>query len=629
MRRLPAWIESDTISNATRAIVEIIAVCLFAIVLVEQALNVFLRYTQIGAPIMWVEDFTKYALIWMFFLLWHVCDRERTHFVVDFLVEKVAPNSRRALEVVSHAIAIVFCLIVVISAFPFIADTMGYRTQSFSWLPMGVVYVIIPVGLLIVVFERVRLLAKRLFKSDEESKFTWKSAFAFLPIVAIVGFAIAQHQMGGFSHGLTIAFLFAIMLVLIVLGVPLVYSIGAAATVMVLTQPGMNTTLLPSRMFKGVESFVLASIPFFLLAAEILTSGGLIQRMITFARLLIGHIRGGLAQVNILVSMIFAGIQASCTADSAAIGGVLIPAMVKEKYDKDLSVIVTATSSCCGPIIPPSILMILYAFLTETSVGKLFLGGAIPGVILGIALMGITHYWVIKRGYEKSRESIAPVGEIAKAGAATSPAFIVPLIIVVGLVGGLVTPTEAGVLACVAALIVAGFIYRELSFGKLTSCFKRAAYTTAVIWAVIAASSVFSEILVRNLFARRILEAISWITTDPTGVLLTMTLIVFLLGMAIDTTPLLIMLAAPLYKAGTQVGIDPVHLGVILVMTALIGTVSPPVAILLCLNCGIAKIPLSATFRMIWSYLIVMLGVVVLCIIFPGLVTWLPSLFSD
>ena len=427
---------------------------------------------------------------------------------------------------------------------------------------------------------------------------------------------------------MTVVLLFAIMLVLVLLGVPLVYSIGAAATAVILTQGDMNLTLVADRMFKGVESFVLASIPFFLLAAEILTIGGLIDRIIRFARLLIGHVRGGLAQANILISMVFAGIQASCTADSAAIGGVLIPAMVKEKYDKDFSVVVTATSSCCGPIIPPSILMILYAFLTETSVAKLFLGGAIPGIILGLALMAITHYWVVRRDYQKSRENIAPVGEITKAAVASSPALLVPVIIVGGLVGGLVTPTEAGVLACCAAILVAGLIYRELSFATLFESLKRAARTTAVIWAVIAVSTVFSEILVRNLFADSMISAISAVSSQPSAVLLLMTLVIFLLGMAIDTTPLLIMLASPLYEAGTAVGIDPVHLGVVLVMAALIGTVSPPVSILLCLNCGIADIPLNATFRVIWSYLAVMLAVVIVCIFFPNIVLWLPNQFS-
>jgi C4-dicarboxylate transporter DctM subunit len=427
---------------------------------------------------------------------------------------------------------------------------------------------------------------------------------------------------------LTIVLLFVIMLLLIFLGVPLVYSIGAAAAAIILLQGDVNVSLVSDRMFKGVESFVLASIPFFLLAAEILTSGGLIERIIHFARLLIGHIRGGLAQTNILISMIFAGIQASCTADSAAIGGVLIPAMIKEDYDKDLSVVVTATSSCCGPIIPPSILMILYAFLTETSVAKLFLGGALPGLVLGLALMGITHYWVIKRGYRRSRSQMAPAGEIAKAGLVSSPALLVPLIIVGGLVGGLVTPTEAGVLACVAAILVSAFVYRELTLSKLVTSLKRAARTTAVIWAVIAVSTVFSEILVRNLFADTMIDLITFVSANPFVVLFMMTVFIFVLGMAIDTTPLLIMLAGPLHEAGMTVGIDPVHLGVVLVMAALIGTVSPPVSILLCLNCGIANIPLSETFGVIWSYLAVMMGVVVLCIFIPGIVMWLPNLIG-
>ncbi len=425
---------------------------------------------------------------------------------------------------------------------------------------------------------------------------------------------------------LTILALFVIVLGLVVLHVPLVYSLGVASTVILLAQ-GESAALLPSRMFAGVDSFVLVAIPFFLLAAELLASGGLIHRIIDVSKLMIGHLRGGLAQVNILSSMVFSGIQASCTADSAAIGGVMIPAMAKEGYDDDISVVVTATSSCCGPIIPPSILMILYAFLTETSVSKLFLGGALPGILLGLSLMGVTHYWVLKRGYRGSRERPAALGEIARASWSAMPALLIPAVVVIGLVGGIVTPTEAGILACVAALLLSGLIYRELSLADVIACIRRAAYTTVTIWAVIAVSKVFSEILVRNLFANRMIEAIAWVTANPLGVMLLITLFVFILGMVIDTTPLLIMLASPIHGAGVAVGIDPVHLGVVLVMTALIGTVSPPVSLLLCLNCGIAKIPLSRTFGVIWSYLAVMLGVVALCILIPGFVTWLPGLW--
>jgi tripartite ATP-independent transporter DctM subunit len=425
---------------------------------------------------------------------------------------------------------------------------------------------------------------------------------------------------------ISIFLLFLLMFFLILLRVPLVYSIGVAAIVILLGQGDLNPSLIPARMFKGIDSFVLAAIPFFLLSAEILVRGGLLKKLIEFSSLIIGHLRGGLAQVNILVSMLFAGIQASVTADSAAIGGLMIPAMIQEKYDKDFSVVVTATSSCIGPIIPPSILMILYAFLTNTSVASLFLGGAIPGFILGIALMLITHYWVLKRGYKKVNKKMGSVRAISKSGFKTAPAFLVPAIIVVGLVGGIATPTEAGVLACVAALAISGLVYRELTFSDFTQSLISAAYTTTVIWVVIAVSTVFSEVLVRNFFADKITNAISMVTSNPTGVLLLITIVIFILGMAIDTTPLLIMLASPLHKVAMSVGIDPIHLGVVLVMGALIGTISPPVSLILCLDCGIAKIPLRETFGIIWSYLLVMLGIILLCVLIPGLIIWLPNL---
>jgi len=219
---------------------------------------------------------------------------------------------------------------------------------------------------------------------------------------------------------------------------------------------------------------------------------------------------------------------------------------------------------------------------------------------------------------------MASLKEIGKTGIETLPAMLVPLMIIVGLVGGICTPTEAGVLACVVAFFIAIFVYRELSLSKITASLKNAMRTAATIWCVIAVSTVFSEILVRENFTDRMLRGILWITSNPSGVLALMVAITFLLGTAIDTTPLLIMLASPLCNAGMMIGIDPIHLGVVLVMAALVGTVSPPVAVLLCLDCGIAKISLHETFGIIWSYLLVMLGVVFLCVFVPPVVTWLP-----
>jgi C4-dicarboxylate transporter DctM subunit len=221
---------------------------------------------------------------------------------------------------------------------------------------------------------------------------------------------------------------------------------------------------------------------------------------------------------------------------------------------------------------------------------------------------------------------MAPLRDILKSGLVSAPALLVPVIIVGGLVGGIVTPTEAGVLACAAAFCVSGVCYRELTWNKLIGSLKSAVHTTVTIWAVIAVSTVFAEILVRNQFTHNLVETVSLISSNPTGVLLLIILFVFILGMVIDTTPLLIMLAKPMHDMAMLVGIDPTHLGVVLVMTALIGTVSPPVSLLLCLNCGIAKIPLSETFRIIWSYLLVMLAVVLICVLAPSVVTWLPNL---
>ena len=205
--------------------------------------------------------------------------------------------------------------------------------------------------------------------------------------------------------------------------------------------------------------------------------------------------------------------------------------------------------------------------------------------------------------------------------------MIVPLFIVLGLVFGIVTPTESGILACLAALIISGLIYHELSIAKVIEALKASLYLSTIIYAVISISTVFTEILARQFFAQKLTSAIFQITDNPIGVLFFMAILMFILGMAIDTNPLLVMLAPPFFKVGTFVGIDPIHLGLVMVMSALIGTISPPVSLLLCIDCGIAKIPLSRTYGIVWSYLLIMIFVVIIMVFIPAFVTWLPNCF--
>lgn len=422
--------------------------------------------------------------------------------------------------------------------------------------------------------------------------------------------------------------MFLAMLVLAVLGIPLVYSIGLPASVVVLSK-GYNLAFISGRTFKGIDSFVLSSIPFFLLAADLLAAGGLMKRIVKFCSVLVGHIRGSLAQVNILASLFFAGIQGTCTADSAAIGGMLIPAMIEDGYHKDISVVVTATSSCLGPIIPPSVLMITYAYLTETSVAKLFLGGAVPGVLIALGLMGITHYYCIKRGYPKQRDKMATPREVLDVGKPVIPAFLVPIVIVVGIVGGVFTPTESAVIACVIALITGALVYRELSLSAVAGALMRTAKTTAAIFCIVAVSSVFSEVVTRGLLVEKLRDFLmATMGGHPTLLLGAMVIVALLLGMAIDTTPLLIMVAGPMSYLGSMMGLDPIHVGVVLAMACLFGTLTPPVAVLLALDCGIAGIQVRETFGVLYPYLAVLLGVLFLCVLFPQLVVWLPGLLT-
>jgi tripartite ATP-independent transporter DctM subunit len=426
-----------------------------------------------------------------------------------------------------------------------------------------------------------------------------------------------------------IGLLFSVFFAFLVLGVPVAFAIGLASLVGILWDGRIPLTLIPARVFAGMDSFPLMAIPFFILTGELANQSGLTERIIRLANLLIGRrIRAGLAHVNITASMLFSGVSGSVVADSSAMGSILIPAMVKCGFDRDYAVAVTATSSTIGALVPPSILMVLYGFLANVSIGQLFLGGLVPGLMVGFALMLVAHIVAVRRGYGVMAlpdQDDGP-GALLRAVADAAIALIVPLVIIVGIVGGLFTPTEAGVIA-VACVLAAGLVlYRTLDLRKLETALVDAAVTTTIVMMILGMTSVFANLLARARFQSQLLTLLGTVAQDPTLQLLVIMAMLFVLGFVIDTTALIILFAPPLAMIGLQLGFDPVHFGVVIVMIALIGAVTPPVGTLLFLGCGIARIPLVAVLGVIWPFIAALLSINLLIVFVPELVLFLPRL---
>jgi C4-dicarboxylate transporter DctM subunit len=374
----------------------------------------------------------------------------------------------------------------------------------------------------------------------------------------------------------------------------------------------------------GVDSFPLLAVPFFILAGALMNTGGVTERLVRLANAMVGRLTGGLGHVAVVTNMIMAGMSGSAVADAAGTGAVLIPSMVRAGYGAAFSAAVTASASTIGPIIPPSIPFVVFGILASVSIGRLFLGGAIPGILMGLYLMVVVYLVSRKRGYARGEKTSATGLWVAFKGAL--PALMLPVIILWGIVGGAVTPTEAAVLAVLYALFLGAFVYRELTFSSMAQVFSEAALTTGVIMFIVAGASLLAWMMTREQAGPTLVGAVTSITTDPRLVLLLLNIILLILGCFLETLSLMILLVPVLMPLINALGIDPVHFGVVFTLNLMIGLITPPVGMSMFIACSIAKIRLVDFAREIPLFVVALMVVLLLITYYPPLVLFLPDL---
>jgi len=421
-----------------------------------------------------------------------------------------------------------------------------------------------------------------------------------------------------------ILLVFACLILFILLGFPIYMSTIITGIIFVLTMD-ISPTLVIIKMFGSINSFALMAIPFFIIAGNIMMKAGITDKLVNFANAIVGQMKGGLGHVNIVTSMLFGGIQGSGAADASAIGGMLIPAMEKQGYEKDYAVAVTAASSLLSPIIPPSIAMILYSFYTEMSVGKLFLSGIIPGITIGLAMMGINALLYRKRGYKFELQKFN-FKHLLVTFLDSSGALIMPLIIVMGIVFGVVTPTESGVLAIIYGLIYGFIVSRSLKWAMLPKILLESAITTSVVLMTISAAGIISNVFVRMNLQGEIVNFAVNVIGNPYIATFFLILIMMILGCFLDPTILIAMFATSILSVGTSLGFDPVHYGIIMIIVMQIGAITPPVGTFLFISCGIAGLPIEQSVKPLIPFILCVLVIVTIMIFVPGMATWIPSL---
>lgn len=418
------------------------------------------------------------------------------------------------------------------------------------------------------------------------------------------------------------AILFGTFAVLVILRVPVAFALGLAVVPVFFIEERLTPILLMREMFKSYNAFVLLAVPFFLLAANLMNASGITDRLIRFARALVGHLPGGLGHVNVVVSMLFAGISGSSTADAAGIGSLLIPQMKKEGYDTPFAVAITACSSVMGVIIPPSILMVVWGGLMSVSIGGLFLAGVVPGVLIAGSQMLTVYIYAKRRGYPVHVRST--MLELLVAAGAASLALMTPLIIVGGIVGGHFTPTEASVVAVVYALVLGVAVFRTVPLRQVPAIFYDSGRFAAISLFCIGTASAFGWCLAYFKIPAALVAQIEMLGLGIVGTGIMVALAFLLIGMFIDAIPAIIILGTVLFPVTEHVGMHPIHFAIIGVVSLAFGLVTPPYGLCLLIAAAVGNIRLVDALRDVTVILLPMLGVLLLIILAPDLILALP-----
>ena len=408
------------------------------------------------------------------------------------------------------------------------------------------------------------------------------------------------------------------------IGMPVAYAI-LTGVIVYLGYSGQDLAIAGETMVQRLyDGFLLLAVPLFIVSANIMNAGSISDRLLHFCVALVGRFRGGLGHVNVVASLIFSGMSGSAVADAAGIGKLIIDMMVKNgRYTRGYAAAITAATATIGPIIPPSIPMVLYALVSNTSIGSLFLAGIVPGLLMGAVLMGMNA--LISRRRNFGQEDAVPLRELPKVTARATPALLMPVILLTGIYSGITTPTEAAAIAALYALIVAKGLYRALKLKTLVDVFVDSARSAASVGLVIGASMILTYVVVQENIPQMISMLFAGVDISPLAFLLLVNVLVLLLGCVLDATVIILVIVPLFIPTCTALGINLVHFGVLIVVNSMIGLITPPYGILLFVISAVSKIPLTEIIGEIWAFLIVLLAALMVMILFPEMVLWRPN----
>ena len=423
---------------------------------------------------------------------------------------------------------------------------------------------------------------------------------------------------------MTIAALFILLFVFMAIGMPVAVALGLSSILTILMFAPDSLASLTLKLLESSEHYTLLAIPFFILGGSFMTTGGVARRMIRFANACIGHLRGGLAMASVLACMLFAAVSGSSPATVVAVGAIVIAGMVKAGYPKEFAAGVICNAGTLGILIPPSIVLVVYGAATETSVGKLFMAGVIPGLVLGLML--IVAIYVRARILDIPRQPRAPIGEVLRAGRDSLWGLLLIVIILGGIYGGIFTPTEAAAVAAVYAFIIAVFVYGDIKMAQVPKVLLDAGKVTVMLMFIVANALLFAHVLTTERIPQQIAETIIAWGMPAWQFLIVVNILLLIAGMFMEPTGIILIMAPILFPIAIQLGIDPVHLGIIMVVNLEIGMVTPPVGLNLFVTAGITKMSIMSVARAALPWTLVLVAFLILITYVPAVTMFLPNM---
>jgi C4-dicarboxylate transporter DctM subunit len=420
--------------------------------------------------------------------------------------------------------------------------------------------------------------------------------------------------------------LIGLFLLLTALGVPVAFSLCLSAATLLFFHMDRPLVMVSQMMFSGIDSFSFMAVPFFMLAGAFMSAGGVTSRLVSFSQALVGAFTGGLAQTVSVAGMFFAAISGSSAATTAALGSTMIGELEKKGYDRDWATGIVASSGTVGIVIPPSITMVVYGAIADTSIGDLFIGGFIPGIMMGLSMMAVSWYYARKRGL--AGEGAFSFGAVLTSFKDSFFALMTPVIIIGGIYGGIFTPTEAAAVAAVYGILVGLFVYRELKLRDFPQIIFQAVIGTTVIMFLVGAATVFGWLITNLQIPHQVAKFVVSVTTSPVLFLFAMNILLLIAGTMVNASAAVVILTPIFLPVARTLGIDPLFFGVLMVVNLAIGCITPPVGLDLFVASAISKVPIERVMKACLPYLWALLGVLIVLTVFPWFITVLPSLLA-